>query len=139
MTRPQLAVTCDTSVLIPALIGWHSRHGDARQHLTEDVTAMPAHVLLEAYSVLTRLPAPHRLRPTAAAEVLAGITLPVIGLPPEDVPSLVAGLAQHGVSGGAAYDALVGATALAHDAELLTSDRRARTTYDGLGVRYRVV
>ena len=139
MTRLRAAVTCDTSVLIPALIGWHPRHDDARQHVTTDVTTLPAHVLLEAYSVLTRLPAPHRLRPIAAAEALALITLPVIGLPPQDVSSLVASLAQHGVSGGATYDALVGASALAHDAELLTSDRRARTTYDELGVRYRVV
>lgn len=103
------------------------------------MTTLPAHVLLEAYSVLTRLPAPHRLRPGAAADAVSGIDIPVIGLASQDVPALVADLAHHRVLGGAVYDALVGATAVAHDAELLTSDRRARTTYDALGVRYRVV
>lgn len=139
MTRSRPAVTCDTSVLIPALVDWHPRHADVRRVVARDVTALPAHVLLEAYSVLTRLPAPHRLRRAAAAEALAGISLPLISVAPEDVTALVAGLAQRDVSGGATYDALVGATALAHGAELLTCDRRARATYDGLGVRYRLV
>ena len=44
-------------------------------------------------------------------------------------------LPDHEVSGGAAYDALVGATVAHCGAELLTCDRRAATIYDSYGVR----
>jgi predicted nucleic acid-binding protein len=36
---------------------------------------------------------------------------------------------------GAAYDALVAATAVAHSAELVTCDRRAASVYESYGVR----
>ena len=41
--------------MIAALATWHERHG-AAAHALAPVTALPAHVLLEVYSVLTRLP-----------------------------------------------------------------------------------
>jgi predicted nucleic acid-binding protein len=44
-------------------------------------------------------------------------------------------LPDHGVSGGASYDALVAATAASHGAELLTCDRRAAPVYERYGVR----
>ncbi|MEX0427861.1 PIN domain-containing protein [Nocardioides sp. DS6] len=44
-----------------------------------------------------------------------------------------------GVGGGATYDALIAATAQHHEHRLLTADRRARATYDALGVDYEVV
>ena len=37
------------------------------------------------------------------------------------------------------YDALIARTALTHGLRLLTRDRRARGTYDVLGVDYRIV
>jgi predicted nucleic acid-binding protein len=43
-------------------------------------------------------------------------------------------LPDRAVSGGAAYDALVAATAAGHGAELLSCDRRAALIYE----RYRV-
>jgi len=42
---------------------------------------------------------------------------------------------EAGVSGGAAYDALVAATAAEHDRTLLTLDRRAAATYVRMGAR----
>jgi predicted nucleic acid-binding protein len=48
-------------------------------------------------------------------------------------------LPDQGVLGGAAYDALVAATAAGHDAELVTCDRRAATVYDRYGVRVHLV
>jgi predicted nucleic acid-binding protein len=47
----------------------------------------------------------------------------------------VVGLAEHRVTGGAAYDALVAATAAGCDAELVTCDRRALPIYERYGVR----
>ena len=44
------------------------------------------------------------------------------------------GLPDREVSGGAAYDALVAATAANHDADLVSCDRRAAVIYE----RYRV-
>jgi predicted nucleic acid-binding protein len=45
------------------------------------------------------------------------------------------GLPDRGVAGGAAYDALVAATAASHGAELATCDRRAAPIYERYGVR----
>jgi toxin FitB len=132
---------CDTSVMVPALVAWHPEHAAARRALADVVTAIPAHVLLESFSVLTRLPAPHRIAASDAAAVLDAMVdaagLAPIVLPAEEHRRLVSTLAAHGVRGGAVYDGLVGATARHHDLELLTRDRRARTTYEALGVRHR--
>jgi predicted nucleic acid-binding protein len=43
------------------------------------------------------------------------------------------------VAGGAAYDALVAATAAGHRAELLTCDRRALPVYERYGIRIRML
>jgi predicted nucleic acid-binding protein len=44
-------------------------------------------------------------------------------------------LPEHEVAGGAAYDALVAATAVAHGAELVSCDRRAAAVYESYRVR----
>jgi predicted nucleic acid-binding protein len=48
-------------------------------------------------------------------------------------------LPDHGVSGGASFDALVAATAASHGAELVTCDRRAAPVYERYGVRVHLV
>jgi len=48
-------------------------------------------------------------------------------------------LPDHGVSGGASYDALVAATASSHGAELVTCDRRAAPVYERYGIRVYLV
>src|SRR5690625_3303694 len=78
---PGSGVACDTSVLVPAMVTWHPRHEDSRRTVTETVTALPSHVLVETYSVLTRLPAPHRLSPAVAGKAVSGIGLEVLTLP----------------------------------------------------------
>lgn len=52
---------------------------------------------------------------------------------------LINHLAAHNVTGGAAYDALVGATAKATRATLLTRDRRAIGIYELLRVEYELI
>lgn len=133
------AVTCDTSVLVPALVSWHADHEASRDAISGRVSTVPAHVLLETYSVLTRLPAPHRVAPAAAGDVLAALRVKACSLPAGRHAALVADLAQAGVRGGAVYDALIGATAAHHGMTLLTRGVRARATYDDLRVSYRFV
>lgn len=48
-------------------------------------------------------------------------------------------LAQRGVTGGAAYDALVATTASEAGALLLSRDRRAAATYDALAAPYELL
>jgi predicted nucleic acid-binding protein len=48
-------------------------------------------------------------------------------------------LARLGISGGAVYDALVGAAARQHGLSLVSGDARARPAYEALGVRVRLI
>jgi predicted nucleic acid-binding protein len=129
----------DSSVCIPALADWHEAHERSRPLAVGAV--IPAHALVECYSVLTRLPDPDRLGVGVIREVLAARFPPgrVLASPPALQRSLVGRLADAGVAGGASYDGLVGLTAAHHGLVLLTRDRRAARTYDALGVEYRLV
>jgi predicted nucleic acid-binding protein len=99
-----------------------------------------AHCALEAYSVLTRLPLPHRVPSELVVEFLedrfpdAPFTLDAARL-----HRLVRALHEQGIVGGAVYDGLVAMSAAAHDATLLTLDRRAVPTYRRCGVRLRLL
>ena len=139
MNHPEpLPTACDTSVLVPAVIGWHPSHSECLRAL-DDVTHVPAHILVETFSVLTRLPAPHRLSARDAAEIVGGLAFTPIALDAADIATLVADLGRQEVRGGSAYDAVVAATALHHGCLLRTRDRRAAPTYDKIGVNYRFV
>jgi predicted nucleic acid-binding protein len=131
--------TCDTSVLIPALLPWHEHHETARSALGSDLPALPAHVLIETYSVLTRLPAPHRLSATVVVEALTAISGRLLTLAPDRYLSTIKGLAAGGVKGGAVYDGIIAATALQHSRVLLTFDRRALKTYEIVGSDVRLL
>jgi predicted nucleic acid-binding protein len=98
------------------------------------------HCALETYSVLTRLPPPHRSPGTVVADFIrARFPDPFLRLSAAAYRSFVLGLAAQEVAGGAAYDALVAATAAGLGAELVTCDRRAAGTYERYGVRVRLV
>lgn len=73
-----MTLACDTSVLVPALVAWHSEHRETRSAV-EELDAVPAHVLLETFSVLTRLPSPHRFT-AADAGALARHTYDALGV-----------------------------------------------------------
>ena len=60
-------------------------------------------------------------------------------LPEDAMRQLAARIAERGIAGGAVYDALVGATALAHSMPLLTRDRSALRTYGVLGADVRLI
>ena len=48
-------------------------------------------------------------------------------------------LAAAGIGGGATYDGLIALTAIEHDLELLSRDRRAARTYGALGARFQLI
>ena len=128
-------IAIDTSVAIAAFASWHEAHAAARRVLA-DGPAFPSHVVLETFSVLTRLPAPHRSSPGVVAAWLEAQVAAI--LDPIDAAehlTLVSRLSQVGISGGATYDALVGSICLDHGAQLVTNDARALPIYDALGVR----
>jgi len=133
-------IAADTSVVVPALAGWHEDHGRAYAFLDEtpDVVLL-GHVALETYSVLTQLRPPRRARPEHVIEALR-LTFPGSGaaLPAPAYLDLLDRAARRGVQGGAIYDALVAGTAREAGLELVSLDRRAASTYDLVGVTYRL-
>ncbi len=98
------------------------------------------HCALETYSVLTRLPPPHRTSGIVVREFLdSRFSQPFLRLSARGYRDFVLGLADHGVTGGTAYDALIAATAAVCGAEIVTCDRRALPIYERYGVRTQVL
>lgn len=120
----------DTSLVVAALSSWHVSHEISRQAVEDRRPMLPAHVLLESYAALTRMPG-HELSPGIAGEALrASFPRRHPTLPANAYSTLVTRLAQAGIVGGRVYDALVGATAKAAGATLATRDRRASHIYE---------
>jgi predicted nucleic acid-binding protein len=131
--------TADTSLAIAAFASWHERHEAARRVLDGGVHLVE-HCALETYSVLTRLPAPHRVRGDIVRDfITARFPQPFLRLSAEAYRAFISGLPERAVVGGAAYDALVAATAAEHAAELVTCDRRAVLTYERYRVRTQIL
>lgn len=129
-------ITVDTSVVVPGVAAWHEHHEVAFAAL-ERATRLGAHVYLEALSVLTRLPAPNRVDARTALDLLeTWFPDRPLALSAADTKRLPAVLVDAGISGGAVYDGLVAFTAARAGHRLLTLDRRARSTYERLGVEH---
>jgi predicted nucleic acid-binding protein len=129
----------DTSLVVAAFASWHESHQPARRALDSGLRLIE-HCALETYSVLTRLPAPHRAPGLVVRDFLdARFPDPLLRLSPSDYKAFILGLPDQGVTGGAAYDALVAATAASFNAELVTCDRRALPIYERYGVRAQLV
>ena len=78
------------------------------------------------------------MRPGVVADFLAlRFPDPPLTLSPEGHRGLVARMDAAGIAGGAVYDALIAAVALAEDLTLATLDRRATETYERLDAPYR--
>lgn len=132
-------IAVDTSVVVAGFASWHDAHGPAVRVLSR-APRIPAHVALETFSVLTRLPPPHRTAPSLVAEFLdQRFGDDPLTLDGKAQVELVARAARRGISGGAVYDALVGATAASAGATLLTLDRRAVRTYERFEVTYELI
>lgn len=132
-------IAVDTSLVVALFASWHEAHAVAREAVPA-AAHVPAHVLLESYSVLTRLPPPHRAPENVVAAFLRKrFARKLLILPSAGHRSLLEVVAQRGITGGAVYDALIAATAKHADATLLTRDGRAARTYEAVGVDYRWV
>lgn len=125
----------DSSLVVAAFASWHERHEPARR-LLDGGLRLVEHCALESYSVLTRLPAPHRSPGNLVRDFLvARFPDSPLRLGVAEFRKFLLGLPEQRVTGGSAYDALVAATAASHDAELVTCDRRAAPVYESYGVR----
>ena len=85
-----MKIAADTSVLVASFASWHEHHGLAAAAIAK-VNAVVAHCLLETFSVLTRLPAPHRMTAKVVSTFLdkSFSHHPVIALPATDQRVLV--------------------------------------------------
>lgn len=129
----------DSSVTIPALMADHAAR-EIAEHALGQCTATIAHTAIETYSVLTRLPSPHRLtREDAARIVDARLPSKYVALGTDVHSRAHIRLAAAGVGGGSTYDGVIALTALEHDLELLTRDSRAVRSYRALGVRFALI
>jgi predicted nucleic acid-binding protein len=125
----------DTSVVIAAFASWHESHEGARRALDGGLRLIE-HCALETYSVLTRLPTPHRTSGAVVRQFLmTRFPHPFLRLSARAYKDFILGLPDHGVTGGTAYDALVAATAAACGAELVSCDQRALPVYERYGIR----
>ena len=123
-------IAVDTSVIVASLLTWHEHHEAARRSLAEALhdarLVIPAPALVESYAVMTRLPAPHRLRARDAYALLAdnfAASARVESLTGGEIWSMLATLASGSIGGGRTYDAQILAAALKSRAvALLTLD-----------------
>jgi predicted nucleic acid-binding protein len=123
----------DSSVVIAAFATWHEHHAIARKAMTTR-PRLVAHAAVESYSVLTRLPPPHRAHPSIVhAFITERFTEPFLTLSEPGYQELLATVAAGKILGGPAYDALIAFTAAEHQATLLSLDQRAAATYEIVG------
>ena len=108
----------DTTCLVAAVCEWHADHDVTRREIERrvaagDVPVLAAHSLAEAYSVLTRLPEPHRLRPADALAVLEANwgQARLVALSGVEYRSTLRQCRDAGIGGGGVYDALIASCA----------------------------
>ena len=127
---PKTAV--DTSVLVAALLTEHDAHPRAHRGLeevlsTEATVILPVHALLEAYSVMTRLPSPFRLSPQNAFQILRAsfeTRAKLVGFTP-DFWLFLEDASSQALAGGIIYDAQILASAIHGGANrILTLNQR---------------
>jgi predicted nucleic acid-binding protein len=125
----------DSSVVIAAFASWHEHHAVARKAMAGRPRLI-AHAAVESYSVLTRLPPPHRASPDIVHAFITGrFTEPFLILSETGYLELLATVAAGQILGGPAYDALIAFTAAEHNATLMSLDQRAAATYETAGAQ----
>ncbi len=129
----------DTSAAVALVLEDHEAHAATLEATRGWRLGLAGHAWFEAYSVLTRLPGGLRRSPPDAAAILTHNFPASEFLAAQDAAALGPELGRLGVSGGAVYDALVGAAARGRGRPLLSGDDRARPVYAALGVRVRPI
>lgn len=135
-----MKIALDSNVIIAALLSWHERHEACAEALNAalgsgDQLVVPVPSLFESYSVMTRLPEPHRV---SAEDALTLLTDPlvrrseIVGLTGQEAWEVVTRLGSDAVTGGRVYDAHILACAQKADAEkILTLNTKH---FDGFAV-----
>jgi predicted nucleic acid-binding protein len=106
--------------MVAAVCEWHERHAAARGEIERRLQLrhallVPGPALVEAYSVLTRLPAPYRLSPTDALAVLEANFVGgarIVALDAASYRRLLRRAPTAGIFGGRIYDAVIAECAL---------------------------
>jgi len=124
----------DTSAAIALVVEDHDAHVATLDAVRGRQLGLAGHAWFETYSVLTRLPAGLRRSPVDALRLLAGNFPASRFLGEAEAADIGVELARLRISGGAVYDALVGAVARQHRLPLVSADARARPVYEALGV-----
>jgi len=136
--EPEEVLLLDTSAAVALIVEDHEAHAATLAALHGRRLGLAGHAWFETYSVLTRLPGGLRRSPADVAALLAHDFPATAFLAEEAAAALGPELAKLGISGGAVYDALVGAAARQHGRSLESGDARARPVYEALGVRVRL-
>ena len=129
-------IAVDSSVIIAGLLSWHQFHQRAFDALEKAIASerllVPLAALVESYSVLTRLPSPHRLRPEIAHQLLHDSfgDARVVALSTKKAWTFLGECVADGTAGGRVYDAVIAHSALEGRAEeLLTFNPRDFETF----------
>lgn len=129
----------DTSVAVALVVADHEQHAAVTRAVGKRRLGLAGHAAFETFSVLTRLPSPARREPAVVDRLLRAGFPASRFLGADDTAALLRRLARRGIAGGAVYDALVGAVAVAHDVPLVTRDARALDVYRALDVELELV
>jgi predicted nucleic acid-binding protein len=129
----------DTSAAIALVVEDHEAHVATLDAVRGRQLGLAGHAWFETYSVLTRLPAGLRRSPADALRLLAGDFPASRFLGEAEAADLGGELAGLRISGGAVYDALVGAVARQHRLPLVSADARSRPVYEALGVEVELI
>lgn len=122
----------DSSVAVPLLLETHDHCAAVTRWRAGRSVALSGHALAETYSTLTRLPGDVRVAPQDAAQLLDTLDPPLM-MRRATAQRLVSILAEHAITGGAVYDAMVGLAAVDNAVVLASRDERARRTYELVG------
>jgi predicted nucleic acid-binding protein len=135
--EPDLLV--DTSVAVALVVSDHEDHEAVTRALGRRRLGFAGHAAFETFSVLTRLPSPARRDPKTVDTLLRANFPSSRFLEAAEADVLLGRLAELGIAGGAVYDALVGAAAVAHGLPLATRDARAVDVYRALDVELELI
>lgn len=129
----------DTSVAVALVLADHEHHESTSRALEGRSLGLAGHAAFETFSVLTRLPPPARRTPAAVGRLLETNFPHTRFLGGGATARLFAALGSSRIAGGAVYDALVGAAAVASGLTLATRDERALDTYRALAVSVELI
>jgi predicted nucleic acid-binding protein len=123
----------DTNCMIAAVCTWHEHHERAADEIDRrlergETLCIAAPALVEAYSVLTRLPPPYRLSPADALALVEANFIQssrITTLASRSYRTFLRRACDEGIRGGRTYDAVIATCALQARARALLTFNKA--------------